>query len=136
GAASRMAADSSATCAREAKLRVNRITPAQASCCSQSRSCAVRRVPAMPMTSMVFSLGCRARAFGPAPLRVRPRGQCQIVVARAVGGFIADPVRTFEGFVGMSKLDLGHHQAGVGAEELVHLPQVAAMAHEVAALFH
>src|SRR5690606_2576613 len=47
-----MACDSSATCAREAKLRVNRITPAQASCCSQSRSWGVSSVPATPIISI------------------------------------------------------------------------------------
>src|SRR5207342_1461344 len=50
----REACDSSITCAREAKLRENRMTPPHALSCSQSRSCAVSSVPAMPMTSMAF----------------------------------------------------------------------------------
>ena len=88
---------------REAKLRVNRITPAQASCCSQSRSCAVSSVPATPMTSMrVFVLQARSVAARSSsrPLRIRTRGQGQIVIAQRVGDLAPGPVGRCEGFVG------------------------------------
>ena len=52
GAASRMAWVSSATCAFDAKLRANSTTPAQASCCSQSRSRAVSSCPETPICSI------------------------------------------------------------------------------------
>src|SRR5690606_39900425 len=118
-----MAEASSATCAREAKLRLNRITPATASCCSQSRSCAVSSVPATPITSMrgnsrargearralsqiggegrdeagAGGSGVGAGALGLAPLRIRAVGQGQVVVAAQLGDLGAQPVRTGEG---------------------------------------
>ena len=51
-AAARISPASSLTCAFEAKLRVNRMTPAQPGCCSHSRSSADNVVPAMPITSI------------------------------------------------------------------------------------
>src|SRR5690606_8157161 len=104
------------------KLRLNKITPATASCCSQSRSCAVSSVPATPINSMrgtpgradargahcrrcgaeaaiaarQGSAGGRAGALGLAPLAVGAVGQGQVVVALQLGDLGAQPVRALE----------------------------------------
>src|SRR5690606_28609938 len=99
----------------------NRITPATASCCSHSRSCAVSSVPEMPMTSMrVLSSGkVGGGAFVGRPLRIPIRRQGQIVIAQRVGGLHSGPFGQREGFIGVLQFYFSHHQSGVVTEKLV-----------------
>src|SRR5690606_26922438 len=63
-------------------------------------------------------------------------GERQVVVARLVGHFGAQPAGSFKGGVGRLQLQFGHHQAGILAEELVHLEDMAAVLDVVPHLLH
>jgi hypothetical protein len=83
---------SSATCAREAKLRANRITPDTGVVLQPVALLRSEFVPGnADLQHLVSFVEIQRPALVVAPLRVRARGQRQIVVALRIGRFGAEP---------------------------------------------
>src|SRR3546814_18449078 len=68
------------------------------------------------------------------PAGERVRGEREVVVARVIGDLGAQTRRMLDALIGGVELDLRHHQAGVVAVELVHVPQMTGALYVVAAL--
>ena len=59
------------------------------------------------------------------PARIRAVGECQIVVARFVGDFGAEPCGPVERRVGLGQFQFGDDESGVLAGEFIHFERVA-----------